>query len=333
MEHRYLGRTGLKVSELCLGTMSFGAATDEPTSHGMLDRFTEAGGDFIDTADVYSVGGSESIVGSWLKHRSRDDLVIATKAYGDMGKASNDGGAGRKHLRSAVEASLKRLQTDYIDLYQIHVFDDATPIEETLSTLDDLVRSGKVRFLGASNYAGWQLQKSIDTARLHGWEPFSCLQPLYNLVDRDTELDLIPVCRDEGVGIIPWSPLRGGWLAGSYRRGMEGPPSGSRTETQAKAASRPWDADADERTWRVLDTLHAVAEEAGRTPAQVGLRWLMDRPGVTAPIIGSRTPEHLEDNLAAIDVRLEPEHAERLTAAGDKPKPYPFDLLDRFIRS
>ena len=332
MEHRYLGRTGLKVSELCLGTMSFGAATNEPTAHGMLDRFTEAGGDFIDTADVYSAGVSESIVGRWLERRSRDDLVIATKAYGDMGRASNDGGAGRKHLLSAVEASLRRLRTDYIDLYQIHVFDDATPIEETLSTLDDLVRSGKVRFLGASNYAGWQLQKSIDTARLHGWERFACLQPLYNLVDRETEWDLLPVCRNEGVGVIPWSPLRGGWLAGRYRRGMDGPPPGSRTEAGAKESPEAWDAGADERTWKVIDAVLAVAEESGGTPARVALRWLMDQPGVTAPIIGARTPEHLEDNLAAVDAPLAREHADRLTEAGDVPKPYPFGLLDGFRR-
>ncbi|WP_026928908.1 aldo/keto reductase [Glycomyces tenuis] len=332
MEYRYLGRTGLKVSELCLGTMSFGAATDEPTAHRMLDRFTEAGGDFIDTADVYSAGESESILGRWLERRSRDDLVIATKAYGDMGPASNDGGAGRKHLLSAVEASLRRLRTDYIDLYQIHVFDDATPIEETLSTLDDLVRSGKVRFLGASNYAGWQLQKSIDTSRLHGWEPFACLQPLYNLLDRETEWDLIPVCRNEGVGVIPWSPLRGGWLGGRYRRNMTAPPPGSRAEADAEHSSDPWDAGADDRTWKVIDTLLEVAQKSGRTPAQVALRWLMDQPGVTAPIIGARTPEHLEDNLAAAEVSLEREHADLLTEAGDRPKPYPFGLLERFHR-
>jgi aryl-alcohol dehydrogenase-like predicted oxidoreductase len=235
MEYTYLGRTGLKVSELCLGTMHFGGRTDEATAHRMLDRFVAAGGTFIDTADVYGAGASEEIIGRWLARQSRDNLVIATKAYGEMGPGPNDAGAGRKHLLGAVEASLRRLRTDHLDLYQMHVFDDATPIEETLSTLDGLVRAGKVRFLGASNYAGWQLQKSIDLARQHGWEPFACLQPLYNLLDRETEWDLVPVCQNEGVGIIPWSPLRGGWLSGRYRRGMAAAPAGSRVDVQAAA--------------------------------------------------------------------------------------------------
>lgn len=334
MEYRYLGRTGLKVSELCLGTMSFGAATDEETAHRMLARFVEAGGTFIDTADVYGAGVSEEILGRWLERQTRDDLVIATKAYGDMGSGPNDGGAGRKHLRSAVEASLRRLRTDYIDLYQVHVFDDATPVEETLSTLDDLVRSGKVRFLGASNYAGWQLQKSIDLARLRGWEPFVCLQPLYNLLDRETEWDLIPVCQAEGVGVIPWSPLRGGWLSGRYRRDMAGPPEGSRADAEIDAGGWPeaWGVYANERTWKVIDTLLEVADETGASPARVALQWVKDRPGVTAPIIGARTLAHLEDNLAAAESALDPALADRLTEVSELRKPYPFGLLDRFIR-
>ncbi|WP_030161941.1 aldo/keto reductase [Glycomyces sp. NRRL B-16210] len=334
MENRYLGRTGLKVSALCLGTMSFGGATDEETAHRMLDRFVEAGGTFIDTADVYSAGVSEEILGRWLERQSRDDLVIATKAYGDMGTGPNDGGAGRKHLLSAVEASLRRLRTDYIDLYQVHVFDDATPIEETLATLDGLVRAGKVRFLGASNYAGWQLQKSIDLARARDWEPFACLQPLYNLLDRETEWDLVPVCRGEGVGIIPWSPLRGGWLSGRYRKDMAAPPEGSRADKAPDAGGWPeaWGVYANDRTWSVVDALLEIAEKTGRSPAQVALRWLMDRPGVTAPIIGARTMAHLEDNLGAAEAPLDSEHTERLTAVSELPRPYPFGLLERFKR-
>jgi aryl-alcohol dehydrogenase-like predicted oxidoreductase len=334
VEYRFLGRTGLKVSELCLGTMLFGDPTDERTAHRMLDRFVEAGGTFIDTADVYGAGGSEEILGRWLARRSRDDLVIATKAYGSMGPGPNDRGAGRKHLVSAVEASLRRLRTDYLDLYQIHVFDDATPLGETLSTLDGLVRSGKVRFLGASNYAGWQLQKSIDLARHSGWEPFACLQPLYNLLDREAEWDLVPVCRAEGVGVIPWSPLRGGWLTGRYRRGMQTPPAGSRVDADPDAGGWPeaWRTYATERTWDVLDALQEVAKATGRSPAQVALRWLMQRPGVTAPIIGARTPEHLEDNLAAAGTALADEHMVRLTEVSDRPQPYPFGLLSRFSR-
>lgn len=334
MEYKYLGRTGLKVSELCLGTMSFGDRTDEETAHRILDRFVEEGGTFVDTADVYGSGVSEEILGRWLERRSRDDLVIATKAYGDMGPGPNDGGVGRKHLLGAVEASLRRLRTDYIDLYQVHVFDDATPMEETLSTLDGLVRSGKVRFLGASNYAGWQLQKSIDLARRHGWEPFACLQPLYNLLDREAEWDLVTVCRNEGVGLIPWSPLRGGWLSGRYRRDMAAPPAGSRVDVDAAAGGWPeaWDTYANERTWRVIDAVVEVAEETGRSPAQVAVRWLMQRPAVAAPIIGARTLAQLEDNLAAAGSPLADEHMDRLTTVSDRPLPYPFGLQSRFRR-
>jgi aryl-alcohol dehydrogenase-like predicted oxidoreductase len=334
MEYRYLGRTGLKVSELCLGTMLFGGATDEQTAHRMLDRFVEAGGTFIDTADVYGAGASEEIVGRWLAGRSRDDLVIATKAYGDMGPGPNDGGAGRKHLLAAVEASLRRLGTDYLDLYQIHVYDDATPIEETLATLDGLVRSGKVRFVGASNYAGFQLQKSLDLARQYGWEPFACLQPLYNLLDREAEWDLVPICLAEGVGLIPWSPLRGGWLTGRYRRDMAAPPAGSRVDADPDGGGWPeaWQTYAHERTWDVIDVLVEVAEQTGRSPAQVALRWLLQRPAVTAPIIGARTLEQLEDNLGAAGTPLDAEHLDRLTAVSERPQPYPFGLLTRFRR-
>lgn len=335
MENRYLGRTGLQVSELCLGTMSFGAATDEETAHRMLDRFTEAGGSFVDTADVYSAGVSEEIVGRWLRGRSRDDLVIATKAYGTMGPAPNDAGAGRKHLLKAVEASLRRLGTDHIDLYQVHVFDDATPPEETLSTLDGLVRAGKVRFVGASNYAAWQLQKSVDLSRQHGWEPFACLQPLYNLLDREAEWDLLPVCRNEGLGVIPWSPLRGGWLSGRYRRDQTAPPPGSRVDVAPDQGGWPeaWQTYANERTWTVLDAVHDVAAKTGRSAAQVALRWLMQQPGVTAPILGARTLEQLEDGLAAAEGEpLADEHMATLTEASDRPLPYPFGLLARFRR-
>jgi aryl-alcohol dehydrogenase-like predicted oxidoreductase len=335
VDTRFLGRTGLRVSELCLGTMSFGGTTDEETAHRMLDRFTEAGGSFVDTADVYGAGASEEIVGRWLRRRRRDDLVVATKAYGTMGPAPNDAGAGRKHLISAVEASLRRLGTDYIDLYQIHVFDDATPLEETLSTLDGLVRAGKVRFVGASNYAGWQLQKSVDLSRLRGWEPFACLQPLYNLLDREAEWDLLPVCREEGLGVIPWSPLRGGWLSGRYRREQAAAPPGSRADVDPDAGGWPeaWGTYANERTWAVLDAVRDVAERTGRSAAQVALRWLMQQPGVTAPILGPRTPDQLEDGLAAAGTPLDDAHLATLTAASDRPLPYPFGLLARFRRS
>jgi aryl-alcohol dehydrogenase-like predicted oxidoreductase len=332
VEYRYLGSSGLRVSELCLGSMTFGNEADEPTSHRLLDRFVEAGGNFIDTADAYNAGASEEFIGRWLAGRSRDDLVVATKVFWHTGGSPNDHGAGRKHVLAAVRDSLRRLGTDYIDLYQVHVFDEATPLEETLSTLDGLVRAGTVRHLGVSNYASWQLQKSVDLARHHGWEPFVALQPLYNLLDREVELDLLPVCRNEGIGVIPWAPLRGGWFTGKYRRGMTSAPPDTRWEADKQPWLGDWDTSVDERTWSVTDTLLAVAEELGRSPAQVALRWLLQRPGVTAPIVGARTPAQLADNLGATGWTLDDKQMERLTSAGDRPLPYPHAYLARSPR-
>ncbi|GAA0450489.1 oxidoreductase [Actinoplanes capillaceus] len=327
MEYRNVGGSGLRVSELCLGTMTFGNESDEQTSHAILDRYVEAGGNFVDTADVYAGGASEEIIGRWLAARQRDSLVVATKAFWFTGDGPNDNGASRKHLIAAVHASLRRLRTDYIDLYQLHCFDETTPIEETLSTLDQLVRSGLVRHLGVSNYAAWQLQKSVDVARFRGWEPFVAAQPLYNLIDREIETELVPVCRNEGVGIIPWSPMRGGWLTGKYRRGMTAAPAGTRWEGDKQPWLGNWQDSVDERVWRVTDALIAVADESGRTPAQVALRWLLQRPGVTAPIVGARTAEQLGDNLGATGWALDDKQLERLTAAGDQPLPYPHGYL------
>lgn len=328
MNYRFLGRTGLKVSELCLGAMTFGRETDEQTSRQMLDRFAQAGGNFIDTADVYTQGVSEEIVGRWLKGVRRDDFVIATKVRFPMGDGPNDLGLSRKHILAGVEASLRRLDTDYLDLYQVHCWDPGTPLEETLSTLNGLVQSGKVRYIGVSNYSGWQLQKAVDLSRQMGWEPFSSLQPLYNLLDRSTEWELLPVARNEGLGVIPWSPLRGGWLSGKYRRGMSAPPGGSRVETAEKEGwSESWSVYDNERTWRVVDTLLAVAEEVGKSPAQVALNWVLQRPGVTAPIIGARTMAHLEDNLGAGGWSLTAGQMARLTEASDPGRPYPYDFL------
>ena len=329
MEYRFLGRTGLRVSELCLGTMTFGRESSEELSRQILDRFVEAGGNFLDTADVYSRGLSEEIIGRWLKGKRRDDFVIATKVRFPMGEGPNEVGLSRKHIMAAVEASLRRLGTDYIDLYQVHCWDDVTPLEETLSTLNDLVRSGKVRYIGASNYSGWQLQKAIDVSRQRGWEPFCCLQPLYNLLDRSAEWELLPVCANEGLGVIPWSPLRGGWLSGKYRRGMAAPLEGTRIwEAERHGWSESWSRYNNERTWSVLDTLFAVADEVKKTPAQVALRWLLQRPGVTAPIIGARTIEQLEDNLGAVGWELSQEQMERLNQVSAVQLPYPYDFLE-----
>jgi aryl-alcohol dehydrogenase-like predicted oxidoreductase len=203
MKYRYLGKTGLKVSELCLGSMTFGREANEEISPQMLDRFAEVGGNFVDTANVYSLGVSEEIVGRWLKDKDREDFIIATKVRFKLGEGPNDVGLSRKHILAAAESSLRRLRTHYIDLYQVHCWDETTPLEETLSTLDSLVQSGKVRYVGASNYSGWQLQKAIDMSRQRGWEPFCCMQPQYNLICRSTEWEVLPVCRSEGLGVIP----------------------------------------------------------------------------------------------------------------------------------
>ncbi len=327
MEQRFLGRTGLRVSELGLGTMTFGGDTDEETAGRMLDRFAASGGTLIDTADGYQDGRSEEILGRWLAGRSREDLVIATKVFHRTGPGPNDRGLGRKHLIAAVEGSLRRLRTDYLDLYQAHVFDETTPLEETLSTLDDLVRAGKVRYLGASSFSGWQLQKSIALARQAGREAYVCLQPLYNLLDRDAEWELVPLCLAEGLGLIAWSPLRMGLLTGRYRRGMTEPLSGSRIERLNAGGDPAWSRYAGEPTWRVLDALDKVAAETGRSVAQVALRWLLQRPGVTAPIIGARTLEQFDDNLGAVGWSLDHDQLETLTTASERELPYPYDVL------
>jgi aryl-alcohol dehydrogenase-like predicted oxidoreductase len=330
VNYRYMGKTGLKVSELCLGAMTFGRETTEEISSQIMDRFLEAGGNFIDTADVYTRGASETIVGCWLKDRPRDDLIIATKVRFPMGAGPNDVGLSRKHIMVGVEASLRRLGTDYIDLYQVHCWDQSTPLEETLSTLNSLVQSGKVRYVGASNYSGWQLQKAIDLSRRMGWEPFTCLQPQYNLLCRSTEWELLPVCAEEGLGVIPWSPLRGGWLSGKYRRGMTAPPQGTRVEiAEEQGWSESWSNYNTEQTWRVVDALVAVAEEAGKTPAQVAINWLLQRPGVTAPIIGARTIAQLESNLGASGWSLSDEQIDRLNQASEAPLLYPYEHIER----
>jgi len=330
MNYRQMGRTGLRVSELCLGAMTFGRETTEEDSVKILERFVDVGGNFIDTADVYTDGTSEEILGRWLQGKNRDDWVIATKVRFSTGPGTNDIGLSRKHILSGIENSLRRLGTDYVDLYQIHMWDADTPIGETLETLNSLVRAGKVRYLGASNVAGYQLQRAIDLSRVRGWEPFTCLQPLYNLLDRSIEWEILPVCRDEGVGVIPWSPLRGGWLSGKYRRGMSAPLAGTRIEdAEKKGWSERWSEYATERTWTVIDALLAVAAEVGKTPAQVALNWVLNHPGVTAPIIGVRTMTHLEDNLGAMGWTLSEEQTGRLNQASDVQKPYPYSLLNR----
>jgi aryl-alcohol dehydrogenase-like predicted oxidoreductase len=325
MDYRFLGRTGLKVSELCLGAMTFGRESTPEVSFQVLDRFAAAGGNFIDTADVYGQGVSETITGQWLKDKRREDWVIATKVRFRVGEGVNDEGLSRKHILASVEGSLRRLGTEYIDLYQVHSWWDQINLDETLGTLDTLVQSGKVRYLGVSNFRGWQLQKALDLSRMRGWEPFVCLQPLFNLLDRGIEYELVPICQNEGLGIIAWSPLRGGWLSGKFRRGMTAAPEGTRIETATRLGwSENWDTYDNEHTWSVLDALVGVAQESGKTPAQVALQWLLQRPGVTAPIIGARNLQQLEDDLGAIGWSLADEHLNRLNEVSAPQKIYPY---------
>lgn len=326
MQYRLLGKTGLKVSELCLGAMTFGRETSEDDSFRILDHFVEKGGNFIDTADVYSRGISEQLVGQWLKGKNRDDYVIATKVRFAMGDGQNDVGLSRKHIIAGVEASLRRLGTDYIDLYQVHAWDPLTPLEETLSTLNDLVRRGLVRYIGASNFRAWQLQKAIHTSRSNGWEAFSCLQPQYNLLCRATEYELLSLCEHEGLGVIPWSPLRGGWLSGKFHRGMSNPPEDTRIAVAEKQGwGESWSKYNNEYTWQVIDALFEVAKQVEKTPAQTAINWLLQRQAVTAPIIGARTLAQLENNLGASGWALSPEQVATLDRASALPVTYPYD--------
>lgn len=329
MNYRFMGKTGLKVSELCLGAMTFGREADETLSHQMLDLFVEAGGNFIDTADVYSQGISETVTGTWLAKQNRDDLVIATKVRFPMGDGPNDVGLSRKHILAGVEASLKRLDTDYIDLYQVHCWDEITPLEETLTTLNDLVRGGLVRYIGVSNYNGWQLQRALMLSKQLGLEAFTCLQPQYNLLCRSTEWELLPLCELEGIGVIPWSPLRGGWLSGKFKRGMSAPPQGSRVEkAEVEGWAESWSGYNNESTWKVLDALHEVANETETHPAQVSLRWLLENPVVTAPIIGARNVEQLQTNMGASGWSLTSEQLAKLNSASELGLPYPYSHIE-----
>ena len=304
MEHRPLGTSDLQLSVFGLGTMTFGAEADEATSHAILDRFVDDGGTFIDTADVYTRGVSETIIGSWLADRGgTDGLTIATKARFPMSDDPADRGAGRAHLERAVDASLSRLGIDIIDLYQIHAWDPATPLEETLQTLDQLVTAGKIRAAGVSNYTGWQLQRAVITARYEGWAPIVSLQPKYSLLSRDIELELLPLCLEENLGVLPWSPLGGGWLTGKYTP-EEGPTGATRLGENPARGIEAYDLRNTDRTWAILEVVRAVARARDTTMSQVALNWVRGRPGVTSVLLGARSVEQLVDNMAALSWEL-----------------------------
>jgi aryl-alcohol dehydrogenase-like predicted oxidoreductase len=311
VEYRNLGRTGVKVSPLCLGAMMFGQRgnPDHDDCLRIIHRAIDAGINFIDTANVYSKGESEEIVGKALRGR-RADVVLATKVHGVMGPGPNDRGNSRVHILREVENSLRRLQTEYIDLYQIHRPDPSTPIEETLRALDDLVRSGKVRHIGSSTFAAWELVESYWVSDRHGLVRFECEQPPYSIFVRGIEKDVLPVCQKYGTGVIPWSPLNRGWLAGKYRRGQEVDPQ-SRVGRNDPFIDKP-DSEVGERKLDLVERLVPMAEEVGANLAQYALAWTLTNPVVTAPIIGPRTMEHLEDNLRALEVRIPREHLDRI---------------------
>jgi aryl-alcohol dehydrogenase-like predicted oxidoreductase len=326
MEHRRLGKTGLMVSELCLGCMTFGRELDEEGSKELVQRFLEVGGNFIDTADVYADGVSEEFTGRAVKD-VREEVVLATKVRFSMGDGPNDVGLSRKHILAGCEASLRRLGTDYIDLYQVHAWDAATPLEETLSALTDLVRQGKVRYVGVSNFTGWQLMKALYVSELNGFERFVSLQPQYSLAERNIEREVLPACREDGVGVIPWGPLGGGFLSGKYRRGEE-PPEDSRIAGAPDEFEEAWTKRNVERNWRTLDVVGEISEETGKSYAQISLNWLLRQEGVTAPIIGARRMEQLEDNLGAAGWKLSEEQIVRLSEASAIEDVYAY----RFIR-
>ncbi len=314
MEYRSLGRSGLKVSELCLGTMQFGWTANEPTSLEILRAAYAAGVNFIDTADVYSRwaegnpgGEAESIIGRWLREARipRDQLVLATKVRGRMGPGPNDEGLSRAHIFQAVEASLKRLGTDAIDLYQVHSYDDQTPIEETLSALDDLVHQGKVRYIGCSNYPAWRLTEALWVARVNNLAKFTSLQPHYNLAHRaEFERELASVCRMYGLGVIPYAPLAAGFLSDKYQRDHPEP----QTARVGGIRRRYF----NERGWAIHEAAEKLARQKGKTVSQVALAWLLSDPLITSPIIGPRSLDQLEDNLGAASLRLETEEKKAL---------------------
>ena len=322
MDYRKLGRTGLKVSELCLGTMQFGWTADEENSRQVMDAFVEAGGNFIDTADIYTTwsdksygGKTEEIMGRWLKDRGqREDLIIATKVRGEMWKGPNGEGLSRSRIFRAVEDSLRRLQTDYIDLYQTHWVDLSTPIEETLRALDDLVRAGKVRYLGASNYPAWRLMEAEAAAQRLGLARFESNQPEYSLMERaGFEMEAMPFCRHYQVGVIPYSPLAAGFLSGKYRRENS-------AQVKSERSGHVLETYANERGWKVIDALEEIGKAHGKTVLQTALAWMLTNPVMTAPIIGANTVEQLKESLGAAGYRLDAEEMKRLNEATAYPR-------------
>ena len=317
MRYRRMGKTGLKVSELCFGTMTFGSGTDQGTADCMVREALDAGINFFDTANSYGGGQSEVMLGKAIP-QDRENLIIATKFFNPTGSGVNDSGMSRLHIMQALEASLKRLGTDYVDLFYIHHVDRQTPMEEMLRAFDDLARQGKVRYTGCSNFQGWRLMKALSISDLHNWTRFDCYQPQYSLVVRDIEQELIPICQTEGLGVVVWSPLGGGFLSGKYQPGQR-LLSGTRSADDWAFPQNYFAANADETLQSVIE----VAQETDRSPAQIALRWCLEQPAITSIIIGARTLDQFADNLKADSFRLEAEQLERLNRVSHLPDRYP----------
>jgi len=330
MEYRQLGKSGLKVPELCFGTGTFGSSgeffkawgeTTQEEANRMVNICMDAGLNFFDTADVYSNGGSETALGKALAQHKREDLLISTKATFRFGNGPNDVGSSRYHLIQSLEHSLKRLGTDYVDVYHLHAFDATAPVEETLNTLDKMVRDGKVRYIACSNFSGWHLMKSLGVSERYGWARYVGHQVYYSLVGRDYEWELMPLALDQGVGALVWSPLGWGRFTGKIRRGSP-IPEGSRLKSKVVLDSGPQIA--DEQLYRAVDAVDEIAKETGKTVPQIALNWLLRRPTVSTLIIGARNEEQLQANLGAVGWKLTAEQIAKLDAATEMPKTYPY---------
>lgn len=329
MKYKTLGHSGLIVTDLSLGTMIFGEQSERATPPNeaarMIDRYLDMGGNHIDTANVYAGGRSEEIVGQAIKGR-RANVTLATKVWGATGEGPNNRGLSRRHIIMAVEDSLRRLQTDYIDLYYMHLWDDLTPIEESLRAFDDLVTAGKVRYIGVSNFKAWQLMKALGVSQQHGWARFIAAQYQYSLIKRDVEFEFADLCMSEGVGMMPWGALGGGFLSGKYTPQSERPVEG-RLATQPGGSEEAWERRNQERNWTIINAVGRVAEARGVSYTQVAVAWLRVQPWVASVIIGARTMEQLEDNLAAATLVLTPEEMVELDVASALPDLYPYRML------
>jgi len=319
MEYRTLGSSGTAVSSLCLGTMTFGSETDEAGSFEQLDTFIAAGGTLVDTANVYSGGVSEEIIGRWFADRPADvtdQVVLATKGRFSRETVPNAAGLSRRTLTRSLDASLTRLGLDHVDLYQVHAFDAWTPLEETLRTLDGFVQEGKIGYYGLSNFTGWQLTKAVHTARALGLNEPVTLQPQYSLIVREIEWEIVPAALDAGLGLLPWSPLGGGWLSGKYKRD-ERPTGDTRLGENPERGMEAYDRRGTERTWNTIDAVQKIAEDRGISMAEVALSWVTDRPSVTSTILGARTTAQLETNLKAAGLHLTDAETAALDEASD----------------